>query len=231
MPSLLPEHTRPPSCIMCMDKNAVPARRQCALEALVLIHKLPSCIMCRDKAAALATGACILEVLVLLHRPQCCIMRMDKHDVHATGACTLDVLVLMNHHDASCAGTEMRSLLQQHALWKCWSCCTNQSCTMCRDKAVVLASRACIMELMVLLHTPPCCIMCGDKKKSLLQEHALWTCWSCSTTHNPASCALRQLLSLLQEHAFWKCWSCYTDHHAASCAVTAMLSLLQGHAL
>jgi len=25
---------------------------------------------------------------------------------------------------------------------------------------------------------------------------------------------------LLKEHARWKCWSCYTSHNPASCAVT-----------
>jgi hypothetical protein len=86
---------------------------------------------------------------------------MSMPQEHALWTCWCSY---MDHHHASCAGTEMRSFLQWHALWKRWSCCTNQSCTMCRDKAVVFASRACNMELLVLLHTPPCCIMCGDKQ-------------------------------------------------------------------
>ena len=48
--------------------------------------------------------------------------------------------------------------------------------------------------------------------------------------HRRASCARTKMLSLLEDNALWKCWSCYTNHHLASCAGTKLLSLLQEHA-
>ena len=180
MPPLLPEHARPPSCIMCKDKNAVPARRQCALEVLVLLHKPPSSIMCRDKAAVVATGACILEVGPATQNTM-------LHHAHGQTRCPC----YRSMHSGR-VGPHTRTTIMHHVHGQKRGPCYNSM----HSGSVGPAAQT---------NPAPCA---GTKLLSLFQEHALWDCWSCYTDHNAASCVVTKKLSLLQEHALWTCWSC-----------------------
>jgi hypothetical protein len=74
-----------------------------------------------------------------------------------------------SQHPASCAGTEMLSLPEKRAPWKCWSCYTDHHPASCAWTQLLslLGLRACILEALVLLHKPQCCIMCSDTNAAL----------------------------------------------------------------
>ena len=104
---------RPPSYIVCSDKNAIPATRTdtldmlvrytdhhatwyavtnmllllmelSTLEMLVLLQKQPSYVVCKDINVAPVTRTSTLEMPVLLHRPPFYIMCNDKNVDPAT---------------------------------------------------------------------------------------------------------------------------------------------------